>query len=58
MTGSDWVEGGLTPDDAVTFAIKASKQGRARLRVRILGGYHRDTRPTMVANMNVSSQRR
>ena len=52
MTGSDWVEGGLTPDDAVTFA-KALKAAGLDFVCISSGGVSADTRPTMAANMNV-----
>ncbi len=52
MTGSDWVGGGLTPDDAVTFA-KALKAAGLDYVCISSGGITADTRPTMVANMNV-----
>jgi NADPH2 dehydrogenase len=52
MTGNDWVEGGLTPDDAVTFA-KALKAAGLDYVCISSGGITADTRPTMVASMNV-----
>src|SRR5882672_9459212 len=52
MTGSDWVEGGLTPDDAVTFARALKAAGLDYVCISS-GGITADTRPTMVANMNV-----
>ena len=36
ITGSDWLDGGLTPDDAVAFAQGAQGRG-ARLRLHLLG---------------------
>jgi NADPH2 dehydrogenase len=53
MTGSDWVEGGLTPDDAVVFA-KALKAAGLDYVCISSGGITAETRPTMVANMNVA----
>jgi 2,4-dienoyl-CoA reductase-like NADH-dependent reductase (Old Yellow Enzyme family) len=52
MTGSDWVEGGLTPDDAVAFA-KALKAAGLDYVCISSGGITADTRPTAVANRNV-----
>src|SRR5262245_21010550 len=52
MTGSDWVEGGPPPDDAVTFA-KALKSAGLDYVCISSGGITADTRPTAVANMNV-----
>jgi NADPH2 dehydrogenase len=52
ITGSDWVEGGLTPDDAVVFA-KALKAAGLDYVCISSGGITADTRPTAVANMNV-----
>ena len=52
ITGSDWLEGGLTPDDAVD--LRQGAQGRgARFRLHLLGRHHADTRPAMAANINV-----
>ena len=52
ITGSDWVEGGLTPDDAVVFA-KALKAAGLDYVCISSGGITADTRPTAVANINV-----
>jgi 2,4-dienoyl-CoA reductase-like NADH-dependent reductase (Old Yellow Enzyme family) len=52
ITGSDWVEGGLTPDDAVVFA-KALKAAGLDYVCISSGGITADTRLTAVANMNV-----
>ncbi len=51
-TGSDWSEGGLTPDDAVAFA-KALKAVGLDFVCISSGGISADTRPTLVANTNV-----
>ncbi len=52
MTGNDWLEGGLTPDDAVAFA-KALKAAGLDYVCVSSGGITADTRPTAVASMNV-----
>ena len=53
ITGSDWLEGGLTPDDAVAFA-QGAEDRRARLSSASPPAASRaETRPTLVANMNV-----
>jgi 2,4-dienoyl-CoA reductase-like NADH-dependent reductase (Old Yellow Enzyme family) len=52
ITGSDWVEGGLTPDDAVTFA-RALKTAGFDFVCISSGGISADTRPTVVAGTNV-----
>ncbi len=52
ITGSDWSEGGLTPDDAVAFA-KALKAVGLDFVCISSGGISADTRPTLVANTNV-----
>jgi 2,4-dienoyl-CoA reductase-like NADH-dependent reductase (Old Yellow Enzyme family) len=52
MTGNDWVEGGLTPDDAVTFA-KALKSAGFDFACISSGGISADSRPTQVAKLNV-----
>ena len=49
MTGSDWVEGGLTPDDAARRCFKAA----GSTMWISSGGITADTRLTAVANMNV-----
>jgi 2,4-dienoyl-CoA reductase-like NADH-dependent reductase (Old Yellow Enzyme family) len=51
ITGSDWMEGGLTPDDAVTFA-KALKGAGLDFVCTSSGGISAETRPTAVANTN------
>jgi NADPH2 dehydrogenase len=52
ITGNDWVEGGLTPDDAVAFA-RALKTAGLDFVCISSGGISADTRPTLVANTNV-----
>jgi NADPH2 dehydrogenase len=52
ITGSDWLEGGLTPDDAVVFA-KALKNVGLDYACVSSGGVTAETRPAMVANLNV-----
>lgn len=52
ITGNDWLEGGLTPDDAVIFA-KALKNAGLDYACVSSGGITADTRPPMVANLNV-----
>src|SRR5262249_466427 len=52
ITGNDWVEGGLTPDDAASFA-KALKAAGLDFVCISSGGISADTRPTLVANTNV-----
>jgi NADPH2 dehydrogenase len=52
ITGSDWVEGGLTPDDAVAFASALKAAGLNYVCISS-GGISADTRPTLVANTNV-----
>jgi 2,4-dienoyl-CoA reductase-like NADH-dependent reductase (Old Yellow Enzyme family) len=52
ITGSDWSEGGLTPDDAVTFA-RALKVAGLDFVCISSGGISADTRPTLVASTNV-----
>jgi NADPH2 dehydrogenase len=53
ITGSDWLEGGLTPDDAAAFANALKQVGVDYVCVSS-GGVTAETRPTMVANMNVA----
>jgi NADPH2 dehydrogenase len=53
ITGSDWLEGGLTPDDAAAFANALKQVGVTYVCVSS-GGVTAETRPTMVANMNVA----
>lgn len=52
ITGSDWTEGGLTPDDAVTFASALKAVGLDFVCISS-GGISADARPTLVANTNV-----
>jgi NADPH2 dehydrogenase len=52
ITGNDWVEGGLTPDDAASFG-KALKAAGVDFVCISSGGISADTRPTLVANTNV-----
>jgi 2,4-dienoyl-CoA reductase-like NADH-dependent reductase (Old Yellow Enzyme family) len=52
MTGSDWLDGGLTPDDAVVFAKALETAGLDYVCVSS-GGITAETRPTAVANLNV-----
>jgi NADPH2 dehydrogenase len=52
ITGSDWVEGGLTPKDAVVFARALKDVGLDFVCISS-GGVSAEARPNMVANMNV-----
>src|SRR5262245_43587392 len=52
ITGNDWVEGGLTPDGAASFA-KALKAAGLDFVCISSGGVSADARPTLVANTNV-----
>jgi NADPH2 dehydrogenase len=52
ITGSDWVAGGLTVDDAVAFARALEDAGLDFLCISS-GGISVDSRPTLVANTNV-----
>jgi 2,4-dienoyl-CoA reductase-like NADH-dependent reductase (Old Yellow Enzyme family) len=52
MTGSDWLEGGLTPEDGVVFAEALKGAGLDYVCVSS-GGITAETRPAMVANLNV-----
>jgi 2,4-dienoyl-CoA reductase-like NADH-dependent reductase (Old Yellow Enzyme family) len=52
ITGSDWVAGGLTPDDAVAFA-KALKVAGLDFVCVSSGGISTEARPTLVAGANV-----
>jgi len=52
ITGNDWSEGGLTPDDAVAFA-RALKEAGLDFVCISSGGISAETRPTLVANTNV-----
>ncbi|MCC6777269.1 MAG: NADH:flavin oxidoreductase/NADH oxidase [Hyphomicrobiales bacterium] len=53
ITGNDWMEEGLTPDDAVTFA-RALKDAGLDFVCVSSGGISAETRPTSVAGMNVA----
>jgi NADPH2 dehydrogenase len=52
ITGNDWVDGGLTPDDAVVFSQELKAVGMDFVCVSS-GGISADARPTLVANINV-----
>jgi 2,4-dienoyl-CoA reductase-like NADH-dependent reductase (Old Yellow Enzyme family) len=52
ITGNDWVEGGLTPADAVVFAQALSGAGADFVCISS-GGISAEARPALVANMNV-----
>ena len=52
ITGNDWVEGGLTPDDAVAFSRELKTVGTDFVCVSS-GGISADARPALVANTNV-----
>jgi NADPH2 dehydrogenase len=52
ITGNDWSDGGLTPDDAVAFAQALKTAGLDFVCISS-GGISADTRPTLVANTNV-----
>src|SRR5262249_41444852 len=52
VTGNDWVEGGLTPDDAVALAGALKTAGVDFVCISS-GGGSADARPTLVANTNV-----
>jgi len=52
ITGNDWVEGGLTPADAVSFT-RALKDAGVDFVCISSGGISAGARPTMAANMNV-----
>src|SRR6266516_3124875 len=52
ITGNDWVEGGLTADDAASFARSLKAAGLDFVCISS-GGISADTRPTLVANTNV-----
>ena len=52
ITGNDWVQGGLTPDDAVAFA-RAMKDAGVDFVCVSSGGISADARPSLVANTNV-----
>ncbi len=57
ITGNDWVEGGLTPDDAVAFAGGLKTAGLDFICISS-GGISADTRPTLVAGTNVEFAQR
>jgi 2,4-dienoyl-CoA reductase-like NADH-dependent reductase (Old Yellow Enzyme family) len=52
ITGNDWVEGGLTPDDAVVLGGALKTAGLDFVCISS-GGISADARPTLVANTNV-----
>ena len=52
IAGNDWVEGGLTPDDAAAFA-RALKAAGVDFVCISSGGISAEARPTLVANTNV-----
>jgi NADPH2 dehydrogenase len=52
ITGNDWIEGGLTPDDAVAVA-RALKSAGLDFVCISSGGISADSRPALVANTNV-----
>jgi 2,4-dienoyl-CoA reductase-like NADH-dependent reductase (Old Yellow Enzyme family) len=52
ITGNDWVQGGLTPDDAAAFA-RAMKDVGVDFVCVSSGGISADARPSLVANTNV-----
>jgi NADPH2 dehydrogenase len=52
MTGSDWMDGGLTPDDSVVFANALKDIGLDYLCVSS-GGIGGDMRPTETAGFNI-----
>ena len=52
ITGNDWVDGGLTPDDAVAFAGALKKAGLDFVCISS-GGISADSRPALVAGTNV-----
>jgi 2,4-dienoyl-CoA reductase-like NADH-dependent reductase (Old Yellow Enzyme family) len=52
ITGNDWVEGGLTPADAATFAGALKSVGVDFVCISS-GGVSAAARPALVANMNV-----
>ena len=53
ITGSDWTEGGLTPDDAVAFA-RALKDAGLDFVCVSSGGISADTRPAATPGLNVA----
>jgi 2,4-dienoyl-CoA reductase-like NADH-dependent reductase (Old Yellow Enzyme family) len=52
ITGNDWVQGGLTPDDAVAFSQELKTVGIDFVCVSS-GGISADARPALVASTNV-----
>jgi 2,4-dienoyl-CoA reductase-like NADH-dependent reductase (Old Yellow Enzyme family) len=52
ITGNDWVEGGLTPDDAAAFASALKDTGLDFVCVSS-GGISSEARPAVAANTNV-----
>ncbi|MGE0034244.1 MAG: NADH:flavin oxidoreductase/NADH oxidase [Xanthobacteraceae bacterium] len=52
ITGHDWIDGGLTPDDAVTFAKSLKGEGLDFVCISS-GGVSTDSRPAQVAALNV-----
>ena len=52
ITGDDWIDGGLTPDDAVTFAKALKAEGLDFVCISS-GGVSTDSRPAQVAALNV-----
>jgi 2,4-dienoyl-CoA reductase-like NADH-dependent reductase (Old Yellow Enzyme family) len=52
ITGTDWLDGGLTVDDAVTFAKALKAEGLDFVCVSS-GGVSTDARPAVAANLNV-----
>ena len=53
MTGNDWVDGGLTPDEAVAFAKELKAAGYDFACISS-GGVSAESRPTQVAKFNVA----
>jgi NADPH2 dehydrogenase len=51
ITGSDWLDGGLTPDDAVAFAKALKGEGLDFVCISS-GGVSADARPAVAANTN------
>jgi 2,4-dienoyl-CoA reductase-like NADH-dependent reductase (Old Yellow Enzyme family) len=52
ITGNDWLEGGLTPDDAVAFARALKGEGLDFVCISS-GGITAETRPPSVAGLNL-----
>ncbi|MGA7489671.1 MAG: NADH:flavin oxidoreductase/NADH oxidase [Xanthobacteraceae bacterium] len=57
ISGNDWVDGGLTPHDAVAFAGALKTAGLDFICISS-GGISADTRPTLVAGTNVEFAQR